>query len=126
MSETTDNHDATTTHVKNVDASEEKILAEKVGPLYAGKTQEAAVRYGRKLLRKAAGKRSSYPPHTGLSSEQAKKVAEALGMKVEPKAKAAPKKAAEPKAAPSEGNGREAKPDPKPESSRKKATAKAA
>lgn len=70
----------------------EKQLDEKVAPLFKNGKQVAAVRYGRKLLKKKAGMRSSTPPQTGLTNAEAAKVAKALGFV----AKAPAKKVAEP------------------------------
>lgn len=70
----------------------EKQLVEKVAPLFKNGKQVAAVRYGRKLLKKKAGMRSSTPPWTGLTVQEASKVARALGFVV----KAPAKKLAEP------------------------------
>jgi hypothetical protein len=89
--------------------AEQAILDEKVAPLFSGDEQTAAIRYGRKLLRKQAGTRASAPPLSGISREQANQISEALGIQVKASAPAEPEEAAA-----AEQPEREAKPDPKP------------
>ena len=88
--------------------AETAVLDEKVAPLFEGDTSTAAVRYGRKLMRKQAGTRASAPPLGSLTREQANQVAAALGIEV----KTTPTAPAE--SAEAEQPEREAKPDPKP------------
>lgn len=103
--------------VRDADSNEEAILEEKVRPLFSDeKIQGAAMRYGRKLLRKAAGKRASAPPLTGLTYDQAVSVANALGVEAPQKRERAATKTKK------ESGSKQAKPDPKP-SARKKTSA---
>lgn len=61
---------------------DEKILTQKVASLFKDGSveQTAGVRYGRKLLKKKAGLRTSTPPMTGLTRSQGADVAKALGI----------------------------------------------
>jgi hypothetical protein len=70
---------------------DEKILTQKVAPLFKqdSRGQIAGVRYGRKLLKKKAGIRTSSPPRTGLTKTQAADVRSALGIEAKAPAKKA-------------------------------------
>lgn len=71
-----------TTHVRNANAAEEKVLTQKVAPLFKDDSdeQKAAIRYGRKLLRVKNGTRKSAPPKGILSDESVAKIYKALGI----------------------------------------------
>lgn len=84
---------AATSHVRNAKPAEEKVLTQKVAPLFDADSdvQKAGIRFGRKLLRVKNGTRTSAPPKGILSDQDVASIYKALGIAKPERKAAAPK-----------------------------------